>query len=253
MFSIEGKVCVVTGGASGIGRAIVERFVHAGANVTIIDIADDGRAVAENVGAGFVRADVSKEEEVARALDEIAERSGRIDVLINNAAIQLFGPSVEDETAEDFTRTFEVNVCGVFYGLKHGPRHMPDGGSIVNTASIAGFTPAPGMGKYSASKAAVIHLTQTAAIELAHRKIRVNCVCPGITRTPVVADDPEQKEERQAAILAPLGRAAEPHEIAGIYHFLAAPESAYATGQAFTIDGGLTSGWSRRLVDVLAR
>lgn len=251
-FSIEGKVAVVTGGASGIGRAVVERFVGAGAKVTILDITES-RKLAESLGAAFVQADVANEAEIARALGEIAARHGPIDVLVNNAAIQPFGPSVEEEKVEDFKRTLEVNVLGVFHGLKHGPRHMPDGASIINTASIAGFTPAPGMGKYGASKAAVIHLTRTAAIELGPRRLRVNCVCPGITRTPVVADDPEHKEERQAAVLAPLERAAEPHEIAGIYHFLAAPESSYVTGQAFTIDGGLTSGWSRRLVELLAR
>ncbi|MCZ6721371.1 MAG: SDR family oxidoreductase [Alphaproteobacteria bacterium] len=250
MFSIEGMVAVVTGGASGIGRAVAERFARAGAKVAIIDIAD-GREPAERMGADFIRADVAEEDDVARALAEIAQKNAEINILVNNAAIQPFGPTMEEETAEDFKRTFEVNVNGVFYGLKHAPRHMPDGASIINTASISGFTPMPGIGKYGASKAAVIFLTQAAAIELAERRIRVNCVCPGITRTPVVTADPERKEERMAAILTPLGRAAEPDEIAGIYHFLAAPESGYVTGQTYLVDGGLTTGWSKQLVDTL--
>jgi len=253
MFSIENKVAVITGGASGIGRAVAARFVQAGARVTVLDITES-REATKKLGAEFIRSDVSNEIDLKAALEAVSERNGKIDVLINNAAIQPFGPTLEDERAADFKRTFEVNTYGVFYGLKYGPRLMPDGASIINTASISGFAPVSGTGKYGASKAAVVLLTKAAALELAGRRIRVNCVCPGITRTPVVTDDPEKKEERLAAILTPLGRAAEPEEIAGIYHFLAAPESAYITGQAYVVDGGMTDGWSAQLVDrLLAR
>jgi NAD(P)-dependent dehydrogenase (short-subunit alcohol dehydrogenase family) len=250
MFSIEGKVAVVTGSARGLGQAIVERFAAAGAKVTLVDWNDAGE-LAAGLGGDFVKADVSDEAQIAAMLEGVAAKHGRIDILVNNAAHQPLDKYLTEDDAEEFTRTFQINVNGVFYGLKHAPGHMPEGASIINTASISALAAQPGYGRYGATKGAVIHLTQASAVELGPRGIRVNCVCPGVMRTPVVTDVPGEPETRMAELQAPLGYAAEPEDVAPVYHFLASSESAYVTGAAIVADGGVMAGWPKTMVERL--
>ncbi|HYR57748.1 MAG TPA: SDR family oxidoreductase [Chthoniobacteraceae bacterium] len=237
-FSLAGKAALVTGGSSGIGRAIAQRFREAGAQVLVVD-----RAPAPDDFA-FVKADVAREEEVAAAFDEAARRFGRLDIAVNNAGIQPLGVGFDAITSELLARTFAVNVSGVAFGIKHAARVLADGGRVINMASFAGMIGTPGGAAYSTSKAAVIHLTRLGAIELAPRRITVNAISPGTIRTPAVTDIPNNPEIPFIERRTPLGRLGETHEVATLAHFLASDEAAYITGQNIAIDGGLTAGWT---------
>lgn len=238
MFSLAGKVAIVTGGSSGIGRAVARRFAAAGARVLVAD-----RRPASD-GFDFRETDVSREADVAGLLDAAQEKFGRIDVLVNNAGIQPLGVGLAGLTGELLERTLAVNVHSVAFGLKHAARTLVPGGRVINTASFVGMIGLPGGAVYATSKAAVIHLTRLGAIELAPRRITVNAVSPGTIRTPAVTDIPDNPEIPFIEQRAPLGRLGEPDEVAALYHFLASDEAAYITGQNIAIDGGLTTGWT---------
>ena len=243
MFSLAQKTAIVTGGASGIGLAIARRLLAAGALVLIADRRADGEAVARAAHAEFFQADVAQEEQVAAMFNAARKNFGHIDILVNNAGIQPLGVSFSNLTDVLLQRTFAVNVNGVAFGIKYGAQQLADGGRIINLASFVGLLATPGGTAYSASKAAVIHLTRLGAIELAPRRITVNAVSPGTIRTPAVtgiANNPEIPFIEQRA---PLGRLGEPEEVAAVCHFLASSEAAYITGQNIVIDGGLTAGW----------
>lgn len=242
MFSLKGKRTFITGGTAGIGRAVAERFKQAGAEVVIVGRRPQGEAIGKEIGAEFIRADVSDEEQVVQALARAEERLGKLDVLVNNAGVDNTGPTIEKGTSQELHRVFALNLDSVYYGLKYGPRHLNDGGSIINTASVAGIFHAPGYGPYAATKAAVISLTKTAALELAPRRIRVNAVCPGSIRTEMLPD--KHPEIPIAEVLCPMGRVGVTDDVVGLYHFLAADESGYITGQVIVADGGLLAGVS---------
>jgi NAD(P)-dependent dehydrogenase (short-subunit alcohol dehydrogenase family) len=238
MFSLTGKFAIVTGGASGIGRAVARRFAAAGARVLVAD-----RQPAPD-GFDFHPADVSREADVAGLLDAALQKFGRVDVLVNNAGIQPLGVGFAGVTGELLERTLAVNVHSVAFGLKHAARVLADGGRVINTASFVGMLGVPGGAVYATSKAAVIHLTRLGAIELAPRRITVNAVSPGTIRTPAVTGIPDNPEIAFIERRAPLGRLGEPEEVAALYHFLASDDAAYITGQNIAIDGGLTAGWT---------
>jgi NAD(P)-dependent dehydrogenase (short-subunit alcohol dehydrogenase family) len=238
MFALAGKTAVITGGSSGIGAAVARRFADAGARVLI---ADRHPAPA---GFAFRETDVSREHEVAAALDEAARLFGHLDILVSNAGIQPLGIGFGELTGELLERTFAVNVNGVAFGLKHAARMLREGGRVINIASFIGMIAAPGAAVYGASKASVIHLSRLGAIELAPRRITVNAVSPGTIRTPAVTAIPRNPEVAFIESRAPLGRLGEPEEIAALCQFLASDEAAYITGQNIAIDGGLTAGWT---------
>ncbi|MDB4433181.1 SDR family oxidoreductase [bacterium] len=240
MFSLEGKTAVVTGGASGIGEATARRFARAGAKVVIGDLVD-ASSTAEEIGGLAVRCDVSREADVEGLLDSALREFGRLDVVVNNAGVG-GGTFLANLTEEDLDRNLDVNLKGTVWGIKHAASRIADGGSIMSTASLAGLIGTPSYGAYVASKAAVIGITKTAALELAPRGVRVNCACPGTVDTPMSQDDAGSVEYRLARVLHPLGRMAEPEEVAALFHFLASDESAFITGQAIAIDGGMTAG-----------
>ena len=237
-FSLSGKVALVTGGSSGIGQAIAERFRAAGAEVLIVD------RRAPSTELEFFAADVSDEAEVAAAFDRCIERFGRLDIAVNNAGIQPLGVGFADLTGELLSRTLAVNVQGVAFGIKHAGRAMAEGGRVINTASFVGMIGTPGGAAYSTSKAAVIHLTRLGAIELAPRRITVNAISPGTIETPAVTQIPNNPEIPFIERRTPLGRLGQPGEVAALAHFLASDESGYITGQNIAIDGGLTAGWT---------
>ncbi len=236
MFSLAEKIAIVTGAASGIGAAITERFRAAGAKVVGID---------RNPAPSCIVADVSDENSIAAAFDDVAAEHGRIDIVVNNAGIQPLGIGFEELTPKLLERTFAVNVHGTAFGIKHASRHLRSGGRILNTGSFVGIIGVPQGTAYAASKAAVIHLTRLAAVELAPRNITVNCVCPGTVATPAVLGIPDNPEIPFAESRTPLGRLATPGEIAAAFHFLASSEASYITGAILPVDGGITAGWER--------
>jgi len=249
MFSLKDKIAVVTGGASGIGLATVKRFAEAGATVVAADITD-ATDLAKEVGGLFVKTDVTSEEQVKALMDKTAESYGRIDLVINNAGGgEGSGPSfLQYLPAEDFHLSLNLNLMGVVYGIKHAADHMTNGGSIVNTSSVAGYQGAPTYAPYVAAKAAIIGVTRTAALELAARNIRVNCVCPGTVDTPMAYVEGAEAELKIAKMMMPLGRLCKAEEVAALFHFLCADDCSFVSGQAICIDGGMTAGISMGLV-----
>lgn len=243
MFSLANKTAIVTGGASGIGLAIAKRFIVAGARVMIADRRAEGEAIAGENGAQFFLTDVSQEEQVAGMFSAAREKFGHVEILVNNAGIQPLGIGFDRLTGDLLHRTFDVNVNGVAFGIKHAAQVLDAGGRIINIASFVGTLAAPGATVYAASKAAVIHLTKLAALELAPRQITVNAVSPGTILTPAVTGIPNNPEIPFITNRTPLRRLGMPDEVASVCHFLASGEAAYITGQNIGVDGGLTAGW----------
>jgi len=256
---LDGKVAVVTGGASGIGEATVRQFVAEGARVVIADLQDGpGGDLADELGAAarFVRTDVSVEADVAAAIAAAVDGFGGLDVLYNNAGfVGATGP-LDTTTSDEYDRTMDVLLKSVFYGIKHASPIMKQqrSGSIVSTSSVCGLTPGIGNHLYTVAKAGVIMLTKTAALELADWDVRVNAVCPGYVATPLTAGGTitqlgrDTTEERMAkgrermAMSQPIGRMGEATDIAELVTFLASDASSWITGTAQVIDGGLTLG-----------
>lgn len=250
-FSLQGKNVFITGGASGIGLEVVKRFRTAGANVVIAD-RQDGADIAGEIGAHYVPLDVSDSMQVKARLAEAAQLLGKLDVLINNAGINgADGVRIVDSDEALTSKLFEVNTFGVYHGLKHGPQYLNDGGSIINTVSLAASYIFPGSGPYSATKAAVANLTRMSAAELAQRRIRVNGVAPSFVRTPLAMDDIDLFEKIGQRATNAL-RIAEPEEVAAVYHFLASDDAGYVNGQVIDVDGGMSIGFTEAMVDMIS-
>jgi 3-oxoacyl-[acyl-carrier protein] reductase len=246
----SGRRALITGAASGIGRATAERLAGEGAKVAVLDVdAGGAESAARALGPEAVAlvADVSDEAAVEAAFASVMQAWEGLDVVVANAAIQLVGSDDRADRLERITwqRTVDVNLTGTFLTVKHGARALlaGGGGAIVCTGSPAGhFGIAPGLDAYSATKAGVSGLVRVAAIDFAGDGIRVNGVLPGITETPMNRwwlDDAEARERMVARI--PLGRPAQPHEIAAVVAFLASDDAAYVTGALWAADGGLTA------------
>ena len=250
MFSLQGKVAVVTGAASGLGKATALRFARAGAKVVLADIADASE-VAKEVGGIYVMTDVSVEEQVRDLMQTAVEEYGKLTTVVNNAGIGCQAGTLDSITQEGIDEALNVNFKGVLWGIKHSAPRMEDGGSIMNTASYAGLFGTPTYGCYVASKAAIIAITRTAALELAPRWIRVNCICPGTADTPMAYVEGAEVELKLACMLQPLGRLVRPDEVAALYHFLASDDCAMITGQAIAIDGGMSAGPSLGVIGPL--
>ena len=248
MFKLDGKVAIVTGGASGIGKATATRLAAAGAKVIIADLGD-GQVLAEEIDGDYKRVDVGKENQIAGAMDDAIKRYGRLDIVINNAGIEGDFAFIEDATPEQYLECFHINTLGVAYGIKHGARLMVEGGAIVNTASLAGVRGSAGIGVYGVSKFGVVCLTKTAAIELAPKGIRVNCVCPGPVQTPMLSVEGGKEEAAMFEILTPAGRVCRPEEVAATIHFLCADDCQYITGQEIHLCGGATAGTGMQFFD----
>jgi glucose 1-dehydrogenase len=254
---IEGKNVLVTGGSSGIGQAIAVRFAEYGANVAInyLRQAEEAAETEEQVHACvanvqrqgvkdvLVQGDVSNEDDVVRMVAEAARGLGGIDVLVNNAGIQISRPT-DELSSDDFDRVLAVNLRGSFLCAREAIRHFlaeEKPGSIVNISSVHQLIPKPSYLGYSASKGGMQNLTRTLALEYAGRGIRVNGVGPGATVTPINRawiDDPEKRRQVEEHI--PMQRAGDADEMAGVTAFLASDDAAYITGQTIFVDGGLT-------------
>ena len=253
---LAGKVAVITGGASGMGLGTVERFLAEGASVVVADLnVTKGEALlAARAQAGdgarvrFLRADVSEERDVIALVQTALDAFGQLDVMFNNAGIGgAFGPLTETET-DAWDETFAVDVRSVFLGIKHAARAMiaaGAGGSIINTASVAGLNAGGGAQAYSAAKAAVINLTQSAAVEFAPHRIRVNAICPGVIYTPLMHGGKEAAADEWVKEIQPWPERGEAHHIAGAALFLACEDSRFVTGTHLLVDGGLMAAGPR--------
>lgn len=245
MRGLEGKRVLITGGASGIGAATAARFLDERARVCVVDRDASAREqIARELPrlAGIVDADVANLAEVQRAFAEATRLMGGVDVLINNAGISIRHKFL-DITPANWERIIAVNLTGVFYVAQTAARHMIErgGGVILNTASTNGVVGQPYYADYNASKAGVIELTRTMALELAP-KVRVNAVAPGYVLTPMQRAEYTEEMLEEVNRKIPLGRHAKPEEIAALFAFLASEDAAYITGHVYTIDGAETAG-----------
>ncbi|MEU6188512.1 glucose 1-dehydrogenase [Nocardia sp. NPDC047038] len=240
MGRLTGKVALISGGARGMGAAHAKALVAADARVVLGDVLDDeGAAVAAELGdnAAYVHLDVREPEDWRKAVGAAVERFGSLSVLVNNAGIVNGNLLVAFELAE-WQRIIDINLTGTFLGMQAATPAMIDagGGSIINISSVEGMRGSPGLHGYTATKFAVRGLTKSTALELAQYKIRVNSVHPGLIRTPMTENIPED------FLQIPLGRGADPSEVSALVTFLASDESSYSTGAEFVVDGGLTVG-----------
>lgn len=254
---LEGKVAVVTGGVSGIGLGTVELFVAEGAKVVAADIQDEKGAMLEQRFPGQVRyahCDVTAEAEIAAAVQLAASEFGGLDVLFNNAGISDMMRTLAEVEADRWSWVFDILVRGPALGMKHAAPLMAErgGGSIVNTASIAGLQAGWGPLAYSSAKAAVIHMSRCAAAQLSPQKIRVNAICPGLIATSIfgaslglpraVADQMAARVAENAPKAQPIPKAGMPEDIARAALYLASDDSAFVTGTHVVVDGGITIG-----------
>jgi NAD(P)-dependent dehydrogenase (short-subunit alcohol dehydrogenase family) len=249
---LKGKVAIITGAGSGLGKAAAQLFAKEGAKVVVAANREkEGEQTVKSIkefggDAILVRVDVTKATDLGKAVKAAVDKYGKLDIMFNNAGTPGPGKLIADLTEEEWNRVLAVNLTGVFLGTKYAIPEMLKGGSgvIINTSSVAGVSPRRYAGAYSAAKAAVIQLTRTTALEYARKDIRVNCILPGPIDTPffskVAGGDPEKiaifKEMVRNEV--PLGRFAQPEEIAQVAIFLASDEASYITGAAFAADGG---------------
>ncbi|MFB4267160.1 glucose 1-dehydrogenase [Nonomuraea sp. GTA35] len=243
---LDGKVALITGGARGMGAAHVRLFLEEGARVVFGDVLDEeGKALAEETGATYLRHDVTSPEEWERATGTAVQLYGKLDVLVNNAGILKFR-RIQDMSLDDFDRVINVNLKGTWLGIKSAiePMKAAGRGSIVNISSIEGYVGAEGLSAYSASKFGVRGITKSAARELARFKIRVNSVHPGAINT-AMALDPDIVAEVDADAFVKsmvIKRFAKPVEVSHVVAFLASDRASYCTGSEVTVDGGLLTG-----------
>ena len=245
---LNGKRALITGAAGGIGRAIAELFEQRGATLMLADIdAAAVQEVASQIGGDThaVGCDVTDSSEVKAAVNRAVAELGGLDVLVNNAGIEIAKPLVE-LTEQEFASVLAVNVQGVFYGMKHAvPALAQTGGAVINIASVAGIGGAPLMSAYCASKAAVVRMTEAAAVELRPLGVRANCICPGLVDTPMLARLAPALEAVAGVPFADIvgqtqGRLITPRDIAEVAAFLASDGASFVTGAHYVLDNGLT-------------
>jgi NAD(P)-dependent dehydrogenase (short-subunit alcohol dehydrogenase family) len=268
---LDGKVAVITGGASGIGLGTVELFVAEGAQVVAADIQDDKGAMLEKRFPGkvaYAHCDVTDEAQIEAALKTAKSEFGGLDILFNNAGISDRMTSIPEITAEGWSWIFDVLVRGPALGMKHAVPLMLErgGGSIVNTASIAGLQAGFGPIAYSTAKAGVIHMSRVAAAQLSPQKIRVNAICPGLIATSIfgasfglpreVADQMAARVAENAAGAQPVPKAGLPDDIAQAALYLASDAAAFVSGTHIVVDGGITVGgrhsWDASMISPFA-
>ncbi|TAL47941.1 SDR family oxidoreductase [archaeon] len=241
---LQDKVAIITGAASGIGRASALLFAKEGAKVVVADVNEKGREVVQQIVSNggeaiFVKTDVSRGHDVKRMIDKTVEAFGKIDILFNNAGI-FEGGSVDQTTEENWDMIISINLKSVYICSKFAMPHLlKSNGAIVNTASVYGLEGGPGAAAYCASKSGVVGLTRAMAVDCAP-KVRVNCICPGPIDTPMLrtlsAEDIKSMESQ-----IPLKRIGKPEEVANVALFLASDEASYVTGAAYTVDAGDTA------------
>ncbi|HSO59386.1 MAG TPA: glucose 1-dehydrogenase [Paenisporosarcina sp.] len=241
---LQDKVAIVTGGASGIGEFTVREMLKQGAKVVIADFNDaGGQQLAEELGENvtFIHVDVSNEEQVEAMVKHSVDTFGKVDILFSNAGIGSVG-STHELTLEEWNKTISVNLSGVFLCAKYALKEMvkQGSGSIVNCASILGHVGQAATASYAAAKGGVVNMTRALALEYASQGIRVNAVCPGYIKTPLL-DQLDDEMMQHLVSLHPLGRLGESHEVANAVVFLASDEASFITGANLLVDGGYTA------------
>src|SRR3954447_671065 len=244
---LEGRKAVVTGGDSGIGRAVALAFAREGADVAISYLEDEQRDADETArlvrdagrNALEVPGDLQDEDYCRSLVDRTAQEFGGVDILVNNAAYQMARDGLADISTAELERTFRTNILAMFHTCRAALEHMPSGATIINTASIQAYQPDPMLLAYAATKAAIVNFTKGLAQEAIERGIRVNAVAPGPIWTPLIpATMPKDKVEDFGAEESPMKRAGQPAELAPVYVFLASQESSYVTGEVIGATGG---------------
>ncbi len=240
-----GKKALITGGDSGIGRAVAVAYAKEGADVAIVHLCENSDAqqaikAIENLGrkCAAIQSDLRVEENAAQAITQAVSQLGGIDILVNNAAVQYPQNSILDITKEQLVTTFESNFFSCFYMTKAALPHLSKGGSIINTASITAFEGKPTLIDYSATKGAVVSFTRSMALSLMEMGVRVNAVAPGPVWTPLIVSSFSPEEVQTFGSTSPMQRAAQPYELAPVYVFLACEDSSNISGQVFHVNSG---------------
>jgi NAD(P)-dependent dehydrogenase (short-subunit alcohol dehydrogenase family) len=243
---LAGLVALITGGDSGIGRAVALAYAREGADVVISYLNEDADAretcrLVEESGrrAVAIGGDISDEAKCNELIDRAVREFGRIDILINNAAHQEMFESIEEIPTDSWRHTFATNIDAMFYLCRAAVPHMEAGASIINTSSVQAFTPSASLLPYATTKGAIVTFTKALAKSLGPRGIRVNAVCPGPVWTPLIPASAPPEQVASFGQDTPLGRPAQPAELAGVYVFLASPEATYVTGSAYGVHGGM--------------
>ncbi|MDB6064871.1 MAG: short-chain dehydrogenase/reductase [Pedosphaera sp.] len=245
---LTGKTALITGGDSGIGRAVAIAFAREGADVAIsylpeeeADAQETKRWVEEAGRKSYMMpGDVRDQSHCKKLIEGVFSKQGRLDVLVNNAAFQMTYQSIEDISAEDWDRTFRTNIYSMFYLCQAAIPRMKAASTIVNTASIQAYEPSPGLLAYAATKAAIVNFTKGLSKSVLEKGVRVNAVAPGPVWTPLIPSTTPEKKTKDFGANTPFGRPAQPVEIAPIYVFLACEESSYVTGEVYGATGGKT-------------
>jgi len=243
---LEGKAAVITGGDSGIGRAVALAFAREGADVLISYLEDEEpdatetARVVEDAGKRAVKVpgDIAEESRCQRVVDEAVRQFGRIDVLVNNAAHQMTVEGIADVSSELLDRTFKTNIYAMFWLVKAALPHMPEGGSIINVASIQAYQPSPTLLPYSSTKGAIVTFTKGLAQEVVQYGLRANTVAPGPVWTPIIPASMPGDTVSQFGGTSPMGRPAQPAELAPAFVFLASQESSFVNGETLGVTGG---------------
>lgn len=243
--NLAGRAVLVTGGDSGIGKAVAIACAHEGADIAIVyreeteDALETQRAVeAEGRRCVAIAGDVGEESFCREAVEKAVAALGRLDILVNNAGEQHPQTSIEDISAEQLERTFRTNIFSFFFMTKAALRYIPEGGAIVNTASVTAYKGSPGLIDYSSSKGAIVAFTRSLSEQLVKRNIRVNAVAPGPIWTPLIPSSYDDRHVEEFGHDVPMGRPGQPAEVAPAYVFLASPQSSYITGQTIHVNGG---------------
>lgn len=245
---LEGKKAIITGGDSGIGRAIAIAFAREGADVLIsyLEETEDAKKTAKYVEeagkkAVLVKGDISEEAHCKKIIDRAVEEFGKVDILVNNAAFQMSRDSLQDIPSDEWDYTFKTNIYAMFWLCKAAEPHMNPGSTIINTTSINAYKPKPILLAYAATKGAIQNFTANLGQLLAEKGIRVNCVAPGPVWTPLIPSTMPEDEVKSFGKNTPLGRAAQPAELAPVYVLLASKDSSYMTGSTVQVTGGTPS------------
>ncbi len=250
MGALDGKIAIITGAGSGIGRASAIRFAEEGAKVILGDLSDSVHETAKMIGddATALQMDAGDEDDVAKIVKLALDTRGQIDIAFANAGISGGMEGIFDNTVENFTQVLRVNLIGPWLMVKHAGKVMADagnGGSIILTASVAGIRSGAGGPPYSASKAGVINLAKVSAQQMSETNVRVNAICPGLTETGMTKPTFDYAKEKdvmhKVGRLNPLRRGAQAEELANVALFLASDQASYINGQAIAVDGGLSS------------
>lgn len=238
-FKLVKKKALITGGTAGIGLAVAKRFIKHGATVVITGRRDEGSRIASSIGASFIKADLTNDQDIIALFEQFKEQTGDLHIVVNNAGRADLGGLITEMDIDDFDQLFRLNMRAAYQVLQLAARTVVEGGSIINTASVAAASGGAKGSAYYASKAALVNLTKTAAIELASKNIRVNAVSPGLIESEIWNDNlPEDWAKKSV----PMQRVGKADEAAAVYHFLASDEASYVTGANYLVDGGFCAG-----------